>query len=122
MGAPSKSLRRCGPEKIQLPGESGHCWVRDGCISGRTPNGREGTMDLTIMLSARGDEDLVELAGTLDYACVPYLRQVVFGLLDERRSQITVEVSRLRIMDAASIKVLLYLRERASHLGGGVQL
>jgi RNA polymerase sigma-70 factor (sigma-B/F/G subfamily) len=79
-------------------------------------------MDLTIALSARRDEDLVEVTGALDYASVPYLRHVMFELLDDGRRRITLEVSRLRILDAASIRVLLYLRERAERLGGDLRL
>jgi len=77
---------------------------------------------LTIALSSRRGRDLVELTGVLDYASVPYLRHVVFGLLDERRCRITIDVSRLRILDAASINVVLYLRDRARQLGGDLQL
>jgi RNA polymerase sigma-70 factor (sigma-B/F/G subfamily) len=62
------------------------------------------------------------LTGALDYASLPYLRHVVFGLLDERRCRITIDVSGLRILDAASINVVLYLRDRARQLGGDLQL
>lgn len=79
-------------------------------------------MELTIALSARAAEDLVEVTGVLDYASVPYLRHAVFDLLDEGRHRITVDVSRLWILDAASINVVLYLRGRADQLGGELRL
>jgi RNA polymerase sigma-70 factor (sigma-B/F/G subfamily) len=79
-------------------------------------------MDLTIALSSRADEDLVEVTGALDYASSPYLRHIVFALLDERRCHISVEVSQLRVLDAASINTLLYLSERGNQLDGAVQV
>jgi RNA polymerase sigma-70 factor (sigma-B/F/G subfamily) len=79
-------------------------------------------MDLRIMLSTRRDESLVELAGVLDYASAPYFRQVVFGLFDDGRHRITVDVARLRLLDAASIKILLYLHRRGEQLGTDLRM
>ena len=79
-------------------------------------------MNLTIAVSSRDVETLVELTGVLDYASVPYLRQVVFELLDGGARDITVEMSRLRLLDAASIKVLLYLRAKAEHLAADLRV
>lgn len=79
-------------------------------------------MDLAIMLSARRDQRLLELAGALDYASVPYLRQVVFEQFDAGARQIIVEVSGLRLLDAAAIKVMLYLQRRAGQLDAEVRL
>jgi RNA polymerase sigma-70 factor (sigma-B/F/G subfamily) len=73
-------------------------------------------LDLAIALSSRRDSTLVELTGVLDHASVPYLRQVVFTQFDRGRRQIVIEVSGLRLLDAASIKVLLYLARRADQL------
>ncbi|MET7423285.1 SigB/SigF/SigG family RNA polymerase sigma factor [Dactylosporangium sp. NPDC005555] len=79
-------------------------------------------MDLTITLSSRQDEDLMEVSGALDHATVRHLREVLFGLLDAGRCRITVEMSGLRILDAASIRVLLWLRDRAGQAGGDLRL
>jgi RNA polymerase sigma-70 factor (sigma-B/F/G subfamily) len=84
--------------------------------------GARSTLDLTIAQSSRRDQDLIEVTGVLDYASLPYLRHVVFELLDAQRLHITIDVSGLRILDAASINVLLYLRERFRQLGGDLQL
>lgn len=75
-------------------------------------------MDLTMAVSRRRDESLVELTGVLDYACVPYLRQCVFELYDAGVHDVTVGVARVRLVDAAAIKVLQYLCHRAEQLGG----
>jgi RNA polymerase sigma-70 factor (sigma-B/F/G subfamily) len=79
-------------------------------------------MDLAIALSTRDESSLVELTGVLDYASAPYLRQVAFTLFDQGRRQIVVEVSGLRLLDAASIKVLLYLARRAEQLDVAMQV
>jgi RNA polymerase sigma-70 factor (sigma-B/F/G subfamily) len=79
-------------------------------------------MDLSVTLSQRGDETLVEVAGVLDYASVPYLRQVVYERFDAGSHRIIVEVSRLRLIDAASIKVLLYLHQRAEQRDGDLRV
>ncbi|MEV4141764.1 sigma-70 family RNA polymerase sigma factor [Dactylosporangium sp. NPDC049742] len=79
-------------------------------------------MDLTITVSSQRDEDLVEVAGSVDYATVPYVRQVLFELFDAGRCRIVLDASRLRVIDAASIRNLLWLRERAGQLGGELRL
>ncbi|MFF5232187.1 hypothetical protein [Dactylosporangium sp. NPDC000521] len=52
-------------------------------------------MDLTITVSSQRDEDLVEVAGSVDHATVPYVRQVLFELFDAGRCQVVIDVSRL---------------------------
>jgi RNA polymerase sigma-70 factor (sigma-B/F/G subfamily) len=79
-------------------------------------------MDLTVTLSTRRDESWLELAGVLDYATVPYVRRMVFDRFDAGCRWIVLDASRLRIMDAASINVVLYLQRRAERLGGGLRL
>ncbi|WP_433064547.1 sigma-70 family RNA polymerase sigma factor [Dactylosporangium sp. CS-033363] len=79
-------------------------------------------MDLQVALSVRRDESLIEVSGVLDYASAPYLRQVVYERFDAGSHLITLDAARLRLIDAASIKVLLYLRERAERAGGELRL
>jgi len=79
-------------------------------------------MDLAIALSSRGESTLVELTGVLDHASVPYLRQVVFTQFDRGDRRVIIEVSGLRLLDAASIKVLLYLARRADQLDVTLQV
>jgi RNA polymerase sigma-B factor len=79
-------------------------------------------MDLGMALSTRDRSTLVELTGVLDYASVPYLRQVVFTLFDQGRTRIVFELSGLRLLDAASLKVLLYLSRRAEQLDVTIQV
>ncbi|MER7007543.1 SigB/SigF/SigG family RNA polymerase sigma factor [Dactylosporangium sp. NPDC000555] len=79
-------------------------------------------MDLGVALSTRRNESLLELTGVLDYASVPYLRQVVFERLDAGSRRIALEGSGLRLLDAAAIKVMTYLQRRAGQLDGDVRL
>ncbi|MEV8514626.1 SigB/SigF/SigG family RNA polymerase sigma factor [Dactylosporangium sp. NPDC051484] len=79
-------------------------------------------MDLAVALSTRRNESLLELTGVLDYASVPYLRQVVFERLDAGSRRIALEGSGLRLLDAAAIKVMTYLQRRAGQLDGDVRL
>jgi RNA polymerase sigma-70 factor (sigma-B/F/G subfamily) len=79
-------------------------------------------MDLTITLSTRDDAALLELTGVLDFASVPYLRQVAFGLFDEGLHRISLDVSGLRLLDAASMRALLYLQRRAEEQGGDLHV
>ncbi|WP_432824568.1 SigB/SigF/SigG family RNA polymerase sigma factor [Dactylosporangium sp. CA-092794] len=79
-------------------------------------------MELAVTLSTRRRESLLELTGVLDYASAPYLRQVVFERFDAGSRHIVLDVCGLRLLDAAAIKVLLYLRRRAEHLDGGLRL
>ncbi|WP_433604691.1 sigma-70 family RNA polymerase sigma factor [Dactylosporangium sp. CA-139114] len=79
-------------------------------------------MELSVTMSCRGGETLLELCGVLDYASVPYLRHVVYRRFDAGAHTITLDAAALRLIDAASIKVLLYLRERALGAGGDLRL
>ncbi|MFB9447313.1 sigma-70 family RNA polymerase sigma factor [Dactylosporangium vinaceum] len=79
-------------------------------------------MELSMTLSSRPRESLVELDGVLDYASVPYLRQVVYERFDSGCHDITVDAARARLIDAASIKVLLYLQQRAEKAGGRLRV
>ncbi|MEV4511013.1 SigB/SigF/SigG family RNA polymerase sigma factor [Dactylosporangium sp. NPDC049525] len=79
-------------------------------------------MDLTVTLSGRQDGALLELTGVLDYASVPHVRHVVFGLLDAGGRDIVLGVSGLRLLDAAAIKALLYLHRRAAQLDARLRL
>src|SRR3954447_22445412 len=73
-------------------------------------------MDLTITVSQRPDTTLLECGGVLDYASAPYLRQIVFGQFDARTAHVAVDVARVRLIDAAAIKILLCLRRRGEQL------
>jgi RNA polymerase sigma-B factor len=79
-------------------------------------------MDLTIVVSRRPGAALLECSGVLDYASVPYLRQVVFTHFDANAHDIAVDVAHVRLIDASAIKILLYLQRRGKQLASDVRL
>jgi RNA polymerase sigma-B factor len=79
-------------------------------------------MELTITMSQCPDATLLECAGVLDYASAPYLRQIVFEQFDARTARVAVDVARVRLVDAAAIKILLYLRRRGEQLDADLQV
>src|SRR3954467_13110436 len=78
-------------------------------------------MNLTIALSTRGDEDLVRIAGAVDFASVPYLRQVVFRLYDAGRRHITIDLSEVQLVDPATLRLLLFLQKQAEQHAGSLR-
>ncbi|WP_433089331.1 SigB/SigF/SigG family RNA polymerase sigma factor [Dactylosporangium sp. CA-052675] len=79
-------------------------------------------MDLTITMSQRPEATLLECSGVLDYASAPYLRQIVFKHFDARSGRVAVDVAQVRLIDAAAIKILLYLHRRGEQLEADVQV
>ncbi|WP_433060114.1 SigB/SigF/SigG family RNA polymerase sigma factor [Dactylosporangium sp. CS-033363] len=79
-------------------------------------------MELSVLSSTDGERCLFELTGVADYATAPYLRQLVFAQLDAGRREIVLEAGRLRLIDAAAIRVLLYVRRRAEQHGACVRV
>ncbi|MFI5915911.1 SigB/SigF/SigG family RNA polymerase sigma factor [Dactylosporangium sp. NPDC051541] len=79
-------------------------------------------MELSVRQSLDGERCLLELSGVVDYASAPYLRQLVFRELDAGAREVVLEVARLRLLDAAAIRVMLYLRRRAEQHGACVRI
>ncbi|MGI5240929.1 SigB/SigF/SigG family RNA polymerase sigma factor [Dactylosporangium sp. CA-139066] len=74
-------------------------------------------MELTIAVADRQGERLVEIGGPLDYASAPYLRRIVLGLFDDGAAGVTLDLAGARLVDAAAIRVLLYLHQRGAQVG-----
>ncbi|MEV6927261.1 SigB/SigF/SigG family RNA polymerase sigma factor [Dactylosporangium sp. NPDC051485] len=74
-------------------------------------------MDFTLTVSHRPDEELVELAGVLDYSSAPHLRRVVFEAFDDGVRDLSLDVAGLRLLDGAGINALTYLQRRAGERG-----
>ncbi|GAA3454106.1 hypothetical protein GCM10018962_59390 [Dactylosporangium matsuzakiense] len=68
------------------------------------------------MVSQRPDATLLECSGVLDYASAPYLRQIVFEQFDARTADVAVDVHQVRLVDAAAIKILVYLQRRGEQI------
>jgi anti-sigma B factor antagonist len=67
------------------------------------------------------DEDnatLLRIRGELDALSAPELRPVLDGLVDERRLDITVDLSELRMIDSSGVGTLVSLYKRVRAMGG----
>jgi RNA polymerase sigma-B factor len=69
-----------------------------------------------------GHTDVVRVSGALDHAGSRRLRLVVCSRLDVGRGQVVVDVSRLRLLDTASVDVLLGAAGEAEKRGRSLRL
>jgi anti-sigma B factor antagonist len=69
-----------------------------------------------------GDETILVIEGTLDAATAPDLRGVVDAIVDEGRLLITLELSRLRLIDSSGVGVIVSLYKRVRANGGQVRI
>lgn len=68
----------------------------------------------------RGDTGVVRVAGVLDFASAVRLRLTLYHCCDAGVTDIVVDLSRVRLMDASSISVLCTLHQRLARDGGGL--
>ncbi len=69
-----------------------------------------------------GDETTLEIDGTLDAVTAPDLRSVVEQLVTERRKEVTLELSSLRLIDSSGVGVIVSLFKRIRANGGQVRI
>lgn len=77
---------------------------------------------LTVSVRSAGDVTIAELAGELDIASVPALREQLVGLLRPRSSQLVIDLSKVVFCDASGLAVLVGTARRARLLGGFLRL
>jgi anti-anti-sigma factor len=65
---------------------------------------------------------IATLAGELDVACSPVLREHLLGVLTPRASRLVVDLSKVTFCDASGLAVLVGTGRRASLLGGVLRL
>ncbi|GEM_PF-280615 len=63
---------------------------------------------------------VVRISGVLDYTASVRLRLVLFDSLDAGAHTVVLDLSRVRLMDASTVDVLLRVREDARHRGAEV--
>jgi RNA polymerase sigma-B factor len=66
------------------------------------------------------DVDVVRVEGVLDLVATVRLRLTLFGRLDAGARHIAVDLSRVRLMDASTVNVLLRVRERLAEEDGSL--
>ncbi|WP_433221098.1 sigma-70 family RNA polymerase sigma factor [Dactylosporangium sp. CS-047395] len=79
-------------------------------------------MELSLTVSIDGSRHLLALTGVLDVVSAPYLRQAIFQQLDAGATEVIVDATGLRLLDASSVKVLQYLRHRGERDGIDIHL
>lgn len=91
--------------------------------------GQQGTNVLTMSKrlgdfsrSDEGDRTTLRIEGVLDAVMVPNIRPTLDALVEERRRAITVDLSRLRLIDSSGVGVIVSLYKRCKAFGGDVQV
>jgi anti-sigma B factor antagonist len=69
-----------------------------------------------------GEETVVKIDGTLDAVTAPEFRTLVDELVSENRSNITLELSSLRLIDSSGVGVIVSLFKRVRANGGQVRI
>jgi len=69
-----------------------------------------------------GEETVVKIDGTLDAVTAPDFRALVDELVTENRSNITLELSSLRLIDSSGVGVIVSLFKRVRANGGQVRI
>ena len=67
-----------------------------------------------------GDHTTLKIEGSLDAISTPELRSMIDALVAERRLQITIDVSALRLIDSSGVGAIVALYKRARAQGGRV--
>jgi len=68
----------------------------------------------------QGDATLLRIEGSLDAISTPELRLVIDTLVADKRKQITVDLSALRLIDSSGVGALVSLYKRSRTHGGKV--
>ena len=69
-----------------------------------------------------GNETVLTIEGTLDAVTAPELRSVVDDLVNESRTEVTLELSSLRLIDSSGVGVIVSLFKRIRANGGQVRI
>lgn len=77
---------------------------------------------LSVSVRSAGDITIAELAGELDIASAPALREQLLGLLRPGSSQLVIDLSKVSFCDASGLAVLVGTGRRAKLLGGFLRL
>lgn len=64
---------------------------------------------------------VLRIRGELDALSAPELRPALDALVDERRSEVVVDLSELRLIDSSGVGALVSLYKRIRAIGGSVR-
>jgi anti-anti-sigma factor len=85
-------------------------------------SGNETTPSLALSTRTAAGITIAELAGELDIAGAPALREQLLGLLWPGSGRLVIDLSKIRFCDASGLAVLVGTGRRASLLGGFLRL
>lgn len=85
-------------------------------------SGNEASPGLAFRVRAAGSIAVAELAGELDIACAPALREQLLGLLRRGSARLVIDLSKVSSCDASALTVLVGTARRARSLGGFLRL
>ena len=72
-------------------------------------------------ISDDGTNTILRIRGELDALSAPELRPALDRIVDERRAEITVDLSELRMIDSSGVGALVSLYKRVRANGGSVR-
>jgi anti-sigma B factor antagonist len=72
--------------------------------------------------SDQGDETVLRIEGALDALSAPELRPTLDALVAERRADVVVDLSALRLIDSSGVGALVSLYKRVREHGGHVRI
>jgi anti-anti-sigma factor len=84
--------------------------------------GNETTPSLSLSAQTVAGITVAELAGELDIACTPALREQLLGLLRTGSGRLVIDLSKVSFCDARGLAVLVGTGRRARLLGGFLRL
>jgi anti-anti-sigma factor len=85
-------------------------------------SGSETTPSLALSTRAAAGITIAELAGELDIASAPALREKLLGMLSPGAGRLVIDLSKVSSCDASGLAVLVGTGRRASLLGGFLRL
>jgi len=69
-----------------------------------------------------GEETIIRIEGVLDAVTTPDIRPEIDSLVAQKRRDITVDVSSLRLIDSSGVGVIVSLFKRSKAYGGIVRV
>jgi anti-sigma B factor antagonist len=69
-----------------------------------------------------GDNTALRVEGSLDALSTPELRPIIEAILAEKRPQVTVDLSALRLIDSSGVGAIVSLYKRMRAQGGQVRV
>jgi anti-sigma B factor antagonist len=85
-------------------------------------SGNGATPSVALSTRVAAGITIAELAGELDFACAPALREQLLGLLWPGSGRLVIDLSSVSFCDASGLAVLVGAGRRASLLGGFLRL